>query len=180
MGLLQCRSRGAVVSTRKHRDGVGTQAIRCGHLPVSLWQQQPRLCHVGYKELARMTSRLCTLLRALAPRRRHAAGCVAMATALALAVVGYGGPGTREAVAPRTGIQPAPLPAGPAPPYIAHIVFILEENRSFDNLFGRFPGADGVTTATVTVGQNHSTIPLVPEPYYLWHDLGHSNFDALW
>jgi phospholipase C len=102
-----------------------------------------------------------------------------MATALALAVIGYGGSGTRDPVAPRMGIRPAALPAGTGPHAIAHIVFILEENRSFDNLFGRFPGADGVTTATVTISAHHTTIPLVPEPYHLWHDLGHDHFDAL-
>jgi phospholipase C len=29
---------------------------------------------------------------------------------------------------------------------IKHVVFLIKENRSFDNLFGRFPGADGATT----------------------------------
>jgi phospholipase C len=29
---------------------------------------------------------------------------------------------------------------------IKHVVFILKENRSFDHLFGRFPGADGAAT----------------------------------
>jgi phospholipase C len=28
---------------------------------------------------------------------------------------------------------------------IKHVVFVLMENRSFDHIFGRFPGADGVT-----------------------------------
>ncbi len=28
---------------------------------------------------------------------------------------------------------------------IKHVVFVVKENRSFDNLFGRFPGADGVS-----------------------------------
>ncbi|MEX0985338.1 MAG: alkaline phosphatase family protein [Actinomycetota bacterium] len=30
---------------------------------------------------------------------------------------------------------------------IKHVVFLIKENRSFDNLFGTFPGADGATTA---------------------------------
>ena len=30
---------------------------------------------------------------------------------------------------------------------IKHVVFIVKENRSFDSMFGRFPGADGVTVA---------------------------------
>ncbi len=29
---------------------------------------------------------------------------------------------------------------------IKHVVFVVKENRSFDNLFGRFPGANGVRT----------------------------------
>src|SRR5687768_11888167 len=29
---------------------------------------------------------------------------------------------------------------------IDHVVFIVKENRTFDHLFGRFPGADGATT----------------------------------
>src|SRR5207245_4909609 len=29
---------------------------------------------------------------------------------------------------------------------IKHVVFIVKENRSFDEMFGRFPGADGATT----------------------------------
>lgn len=45
-------------------------------------------------------------------------------------------------------------------------------------MFGRFPGANGAVTATVSLGGQHSTIPLVAEPYYLWHDLGHGLEDA--
>jgi len=36
---------------------------------------------------------------------------------------------------------------------IQHIVFIVKENRSFDNYFGQFPGAEGATTATLSTGQ---------------------------
>jgi phospholipase C len=61
---------------------------------------------------------------------------------------------------------------------IKHIVFMIEENRSFDNVFGRFPGADGATTAKVAVGGRAVTTSLVPEPYYSWHDIGHDLGDA--
>ncbi len=37
-----------------------------------------------------------------------------------------------------------------APSKIAHIVVVIQENRSFDNLFAKFPGADGATK-----GQRH-------------------------
>jgi phospholipase C len=40
---------------------------------------------------------------------------------------------------------------------IDHIVFVVKENRTFDHLFGRFPGADGVTEGERCDG---STIPL--------------------
>src|SRR5205823_10338106 len=29
---------------------------------------------------------------------------------------------------------------------IKHVVFLIKENRTFDTMFGRFPGADGATT----------------------------------
>jgi phospholipase C len=54
---------------------------------------------------------------------------------------------------------------------IKHIVFIIKENRTFDNLFGTFPGADGATTATLSTGQ---TIPLGRTPDSLSRDIDHS------
>jgi len=33
---------------------------------------------------------------------------------------------------------------------IRHVVIIVKENRSFDNLFGRFPGANGATTGVLS------------------------------
>src|SRR5437588_1986938 len=76
-------------------------------------------------------------------------------------------------VAPAT-----PVKVAQARATIKHVVFVLLENHSFDNIFGRFPSADGATTATVKLGGHVSTPPLVPEPYYLWHDVGHDLGDA--
>jgi phospholipase C len=36
---------------------------------------------------------------------------------------------------------------------IKHIVFIIKENRTFDHLFGRFPGAEGATTGRTCDGR---------------------------
>jgi phospholipase C len=36
---------------------------------------------------------------------------------------------------------------------IKHIVFFIKENRTFDNYFGTYPGANGATTATDSTGQ---------------------------
>ncbi len=39
------------------------------------------------------------------------------------------------------------------PAYIKHVVIIIQENRSFDNLFATFPGADGATTGKTHDGK---------------------------
>jgi phospholipase C len=53
---------------------------------------------------------------------------------------------------------------------IQHIVFIVKENRSFDNYFGTYPGADGATTAIISTGDE---IDLGHTPDKLPRDLGH-------
>ena len=52
---------------------------------------------------------------------------------------------------------------------IKRVIYLMMENRSFDNLFGRFPGADGATTG-VKFGQE---VPLIDCPYWLPGDLPH-------
>jgi phospholipase C len=42
---------------------------------------------------------------------------------------------------------------------IKHIVFIVKENRTFDHMFGRFPGADGATSGWTCDGER---VPLRP------------------
>jgi len=41
---------------------------------------------------------------------------------------------------------------------IKHVVFVIKENRTFDNMFGMFPGADGVTVA-VDQGEPRTLTP---------------------
>jgi phospholipase C len=58
---------------------------------------------------------------------------------------------------------PTPRLAGPeqiaaARRAITHVVFLIKENRTFDTYFGRFPGANGVTTGHTCDG---GTVPLV-------------------
>ena len=71
------------------------------------------------------------------------------------------------------GGPPPPPPSGLSK--IKHVVFIIKENRSFDNYFGSFPGADGATTGTISTGQ---TIALGRTPDKTPHDLGHTWNDA--
>src|SRR5690349_1637593 len=59
---------------------------------------------------------------------------------------------------------------------ITHIVIIDKENRSFDNLFGRFPGADGATTARQSDGK---ILPLAHSPDHTLLDIGHAGESAI-
>jgi phospholipase C len=43
---------------------------------------------------------------------------------------------------------------------IKHVVIIMQENRSFDNYFGTFPGADGIPG----LAGNPGRVPCVPDP----------------
>jgi phospholipase C len=52
---------------------------------------------------------------------------------------------------------------------IKRAIYVMMENRSFDNLFGRFPGANG-TTVGVKAGRE---VPLAPCPHWLPGDLPH-------
>ncbi|HEY8686359.1 MAG TPA: alkaline phosphatase family protein [Chloroflexota bacterium] len=58
----------------------------------------------------------------------------------------------------------------PADP-IQHIVILVKENRSFDNYFGTFPGADGSRTAQTSDGQ---TVPLLHTPDHTLIDINHA------
>ena len=52
---------------------------------------------------------------------------------------------------------------------IKRVIYVMMENRSFDNLFGRFPGVEGATVGTMAGREQ----PLAPCPEYLPGDLPH-------
>ncbi len=54
---------------------------------------------------------------------------------------------------------------------IEHVVFIIQENRSFDNLFQGYPGADTVSSGKNSRGE---TIPLQPASLTDRYDIDHS------
>lgn len=62
-----------------------------------------------------------------------------------------------------------PPPVGMAK--IKHVVVIMQENRSFDNLFYGFPGADSATSGM----DNGTSIPLQPIPLEPMQDLDHTH-----
>jgi phospholipase C len=66
-------------------------------------------------------------------------------------------PRTSPAGSPAPDVSAAPTGGGPRPAFvdanafstrwpIKHVVFLIKENRTFDNLFGTFPGANGAST----------------------------------
>lgn len=111
-------------------------------------------------------------------------GCFLRNGLVAAALTGCGGGSTPSAPAP---YQPPP-PAKQGK-YFKHIVILIQENRTFDNLFATFPGADGTT-----VGKTHNgTMRLRPSnlesvispnngysPWFRDYNRGHMNhFDIV-
>ena len=68
------------------------------------------------------------------------------------------------------GTQPADLSA------IQHFVFIVKENRTFDNYFGTFLGSDGATSGQLSTGE---IIPLGRTPDVTPRDIGHGWVQSL-
>jgi phospholipase C len=78
-------------------------------------------------------------------------------------------------------VSPSPVAGAPAAQvalarqHIKHIIFVIKENRTFDNMYGRYPGADGASQGmtcdgqTVTLGRAPDRVP----------DYGHSFTDGI-
>ena len=76
---------------------------------------------------------------------------------------------TADAKAPAKGRGPGDITA------IQHIIFMVKENRSFDNYFGQYPGANGATSGPISTGQ---TMVLEHTPDQVV-DMGHDWTSAL-
>lgn len=83
------------------------------------------------------------------------------------------GPRREAAVRPAGGAQNS---LALARDRIKHVVVIVKENRSFDQYFARFPGADGATEGRVS---NGSTVHLRSAPDVLRPDLGHNFVESV-
>jgi phospholipase C len=69
-----------------------------------------------------------------------------------------------------------------AAPVFRHVIMVIQENRTPDNLFGSKPDFEpGVDIATSGVNSLGQTIPLQPTPLVGCYDLGHkhSDFEAM-
>jgi phospholipase C len=91
--------------------------------------------------------------------------CVLLGLILALSTCSSGG----------GPLVPAKTTPQIAAQYIKHIIFFIKENRTFDNYFGTYPGADGATSAMDSLG---TIVPLLHESDQV-PDINHSS-QAAW
>ncbi len=72
-----------------------------------------------------------------------------------------------------------PAPATP----IKHIIIIMQENRTFDSYFGKFPGADGIPAGTCVPLDPKKTLKGCVKPFHDAHDVNaggpHRALDAV-
>jgi phospholipase C len=105
-------------------------------------------------------------------------GLVAVLWACGGGAGGGSGPPAQGITAPPTSSpgRPTPTPTavatstgGPLGP-ISHVLILVQENRSFDNLFSGFPGADSATSGRTHTGQ---IVPLRAWPFEALGNLDH-------
>jgi phospholipase C len=105
-----------------------------------------------------------------------------LATALLLfAATACGGNGSSPGSAPliqgakHGGVSPA---TGSGSNYISHVVVIIQENRSFDDFFATFPGANGTTTGLMKTPSGDVVVPLKAAGLHT-DNLGHQHASFL-
>ncbi|HEX2235143.1 MAG TPA: alkaline phosphatase family protein [Actinomycetota bacterium] len=124
-------------------------------------------------------------------RRRRRTAVVLLAALVAGLVWLRAGAGERDTAEPRLNApnpaREAEVPTRPETPAAAedeipekipikHIIFIVKENRTFDNYFARYPGADGATFGKTSTGE---TVRLSEATDVLEPDLGHAFLDGV-
>jgi phospholipase C len=91
-----------------------------------------------------------------ARRRRTVLALLALFAFIAAREIIFDTDDQRESDARARGAAPVPG-ASPTPEDrgypIKHIVFIVKENRTFDNYFARYPGAEGTETGLISTGE---------------------------
>src|SRR6202162_6160340 len=101
---------------------------------------------------------------------------LAALTTLAAACGGGGGGGPGPGPTPVRTASPTPVPSASPTPVgltaIKHVVIIIQENRTFDNLFNGYPGADTAQSGTMSNGQ---TIALRSQDWIAPADISHAH-----
>jgi phospholipase C len=101
---------------------------------------------------------------------------VFLAVAMVLAAVSCSG-GAQHGMLP---LQPAQqLAPDSSGKFVKHVVLIVQENRSFDNLFGSFPGVDGATSGYYLKKKNgkyvKTHVTLSKQPLAGGRDINHAS-----
>jgi phospholipase C len=112
--------------------------------------------------LLRAPKRLCLLLAGIASL------AAAATPGLAFASAGHAinsAPGTQAAAQPVAARATAVTGMPDAP--IKHVIEIMLENHTFDNLFGSFPGADGIP-ANISLPNPMATYDSAPDVHPVW------------
>jgi phospholipase C len=93
--------------------------------------------------------------------------------AAALALASCGGAGATSGL-PSSQQGAPPAHKRSSSKLIQHIVVVIQENRSFDDLFATYPGADGATSGMMkTSSGGDVSVPLKVEPLTQFCDPGH-------
>src|SRR5579863_1748088 len=80
-------------------------------------------------------------------------GLTQLMTCVALACIGMGASACSSgAGSPGNALPLVEMRNSQSSKYISHVVIVVQENRSFDNLFATFPGADGTTEGLLNNG----------------------------
>lgn len=95
---------------------------------------------------------------------------VFLVVALCLTMVSVAGLGQSARLDAQVQATSTPAPTPVADP-IKHIVILVKENRTFDNLFGTFPGADGTRYGMTSTGRQ---LPLGHTPDHTLIDINHA------
>ena len=89
--------------------------------------------------------------------RLHPIAALVVSACVAAACTAPSGPGPRPSGL-SGGLTPSPEPRGFE--QIQHLIFIVQENRSFDHYFGTFPGADGIPTGEYRLAVSQDGSPM--------------------
>jgi len=100
---------------------------------------------------------------------RHLIPGIALLILVAIAGCGSGGIIPSQPTSATSPAPPTSLATQPSP--IQHVVIIMQENRSFDNLFNGFPGADTVLSGM----SKNQVVPLRPVTLSDGRDVDHSH-----
>src|SRR5579859_5029159 len=115
-----------------------------------------------------------TLVRMSSSARHRTLAVFLLAVAVAIVFIAYAwdGPGNLRTSAASSGTLGPGAPLGP----IRHIVFLIRENRSYDNMFGLFPGGDGASSGELP---NERVVRLGVSPDHTLFDISHAGGAAV-